>query len=163
MKKIIVTGASRGIGFEMVKLFAEEGHQVLALSRNYEPISSLKLNNVFGFSFDLRKEEAIQKLTGFIKSEWGQVDVLINNAGTLIHKPFVEISSEEFENAYRVNVFGVAETIKAALPFMPKDGHVVNISSMGGVQGSVKFAGLSAYSSSKRSINYVNRSTCRRI
>jgi len=149
MKNVIITGASRGIGFEMVKLFSKEGHRVLALSRNFEPIASLGLKNVTGFSFDLCEKKDLQKLASFIKSKWNKVDVLINNAGKLIHKPFNEISSEEFEDAYRVNVFGVAEITKISLPFMSKESHVVNISSMGGVQGSVKFAGLSAYSSSK--------------
>jgi len=149
LKNVIITGASRGIGFEMVQLFAKAGHKVLALSRNYEPITSLRFKNVSGFSFDLCKKEDFQKVTDFIKSEWEKVDILINNAGKLIHKPFAEITSEEFENAYKVNVFGVVEMTKRSLPFMSKDSHVVNISSMGGVQGSLKFAGLSAYSSSK--------------
>ena len=126
-----------------------QGHKVLALSRNYEPIASLGYDNVSGFPFDLCEKGDFQKLTDFISSEWETVDVLINNAGKLVYKPFTEITSDEFESAYRVNVFGVVETIKLMLPFMSKEGHIVNISSMGGIQGSVKFAGLSAYSSSK--------------
>lgn len=152
MKKIIVTGASRGIGFELVKLFAKAGHHVLALSRNEQPVASLKYSNVTSISCDLCVKEDFQKVTDFISSTWEQVDVLINNAGKLIHKPFKEMTSNEFEAVYKVNVFGVAEMTKTILPFMPKEGHVVTISSMGGVQGSVKFPGLSAYSSSKGAV-----------
>jgi NAD(P)-dependent dehydrogenase (short-subunit alcohol dehydrogenase family) len=70
----------------------------------------------------------------------------------LINKPFLETSTEDFEEVFRVNVFGLAEVTKIVLPKMPKNGHVVTISSMGGVQGSLKFPGLSAYSSSKGAV-----------
>ena len=80
------------------------------------------------------------------------VDVLINNAGSLLNKPFSETTVQEFENVYKVNVFGVAEMTKTVLPMMGQEGHVVTVSSMGGVQGSMKFPGLSAYSSSKGAV-----------
>ncbi|RIV46760.1 SDR family NAD(P)-dependent oxidoreductase [Flagellimonas pelagia] len=151
MANIIITGTSRGIGFELVKLFAQEGHQVLALSRNSKPVESLHLSNVHTFPFDLGNPTDFQKLKDFL-GRWHVVDVLINNAGKLVNKPFQDISAEEFEEVYKVNVFGVAEMTKAVLPQMGKTGHVVTISSMGGVQGSVKFPGLSAYSSSKGAV-----------
>ncbi|MCB0373008.1 MAG: SDR family oxidoreductase [Muricauda sp.] len=151
MANIIITGTSRGIGFELVKLFAQEGHQVLALSRNHRPVESLGLTNVHTFSFDLGNPADFEKVQDFIK-QWHVVDVLINNAGRLVNKPFQQISREEFENVYKVNVFGVAEMTKTVLPQMGRNGHVVTISSMGGVQGSVKFPGLSAYSSSKGAV-----------
>ena len=151
MANIIVTGSSRGIGFELTKLLADEGHQVLALSRNDVPISSLKHQNIASFSFDLSNTADLDKLDDFLKS-WETVDVLINNAGRLLNKPFLETSSSEFEEVYKVNVFGVASMTKAVLPKMSKNGHVVTISSMGGVQGSMKFPGLSAYSSSKAAV-----------
>lgn len=151
MANIIITGSSRGIGFELTKLFADEGHQVLALSRNEKPISNLKHPNISSFSFDLSSTSDLEKLDGFLKN-WKTVDILINNAGKLLNKPFLETSSSEFEEIYKVNVFGVASMTKAVLPKMPKDGHVVTISSMGGVQGSMKFPGLSAYSSSKAAV-----------
>ncbi|WP_350290978.1 SDR family oxidoreductase [uncultured Croceitalea sp.] len=150
-KNIIITGTSRGIGFELVKQFASEGHQVLALSRNNKPVSNLKLENVTAFPFDLNNSDAYQKITDFISS-WDSVDVLINNAGSLLNKPFAETTSEEFERVYKVNVFGVAEVTRTILPKMDKTGHVVTVSSMGGVQGSMKFPGLSAYSSSKGAV-----------
>ena len=152
MKNIIITGTSRGIGFEMVKIFAKAGHNVLALSRNSKPISDLNLKNVAAVAFDISDTSEIVKISGYLQTHFQKVDVLINNAGYLVNKPFSEITAEEFKESYDVNVFGPASLIKTILPFMKKDGHVINISSMGGVQGSVKFPGLSAYSSSKGAI-----------
>lgn len=152
MKNILITGTSRGIGFELVKLFSEAGHRVLALSRNSKPIADLRLKNVTALEFDIAEESEMDKVSTFVQKEMKQVDILINNAGFLVHKPFSEITSEEFKRCYNVNLFGVASLIKTVLPFMNKNAHVVNISSMGGVQGSVKFPGLSAYSSSKGAV-----------
>ncbi len=152
MKNIIITGTSRGIGFEMAKLFSEAGHNVLALSRNSKPILALKLKNVSALEFDIADESEIVKLGGYLQTKMKEVDVLINNAGFLVNKPFSKITSEEFKQCYDVNIFGPATLMRTVVPFMKKDGHVVNISSMGGVQGSVKFPGLSAYSSSKGAI-----------
>ncbi|KJD31540.1 short-chain dehydrogenase [Tamlana nanhaiensis] len=151
-KNIIITGTSRGIGFELVKLFAKAGHNVLALSRNEKPIQLLKLDNVTAFSFDLGDAKAYKKVQDFISENWQQVDVLINNAGALINKPFSELSMQDFEAVYKTNVFGVAELTRVVLPFMQASSHVVTVSSMGGVQGSMKFPGLAAYSSSKGAV-----------
>tara|TARA_R110002096_G_scaffold2186_1_gene11535 strand:+ start:2001 stop:2684 length:684 start_codon:yes stop_codon:yes gene_type:complete len=151
-KNIIITGTSRGIGFELVQLFSKQGHNVLALSRNDKPVQNLKLNNVTCFSFDLNESKAYKKVEDFIKNNWNQVDVLINNAGALLHKPFSETTIEDFEHVYKTNVYGVSELTRIALPFMKKESHVVTISSMGGVQGSMKFPGLAAYSSSKAAV-----------
>ena len=152
MKNIVITGTSRGMGYEVVKLFAEKGHKVLALSRNDKPVSELNLENVTAISCDISKAEDLEKVLGFVESNWKQVDVLINNAGALINKDFEKISAEEFQKIYSTNVFGVIGLTQKMLPFMKKDAHVVNISTMGGVQGSVKFPGLSAYSSSKAAV-----------
>ncbi len=152
MANIVITGASRGIGFELAKLFSEAGHQVLALSRNIQPIEDLHISNIKAIAMDLSISSDIEKVIFFLEGNWKQVDVLINNAGKLLNKPFLETKMEEFEEVYKVNVFGVAAMTKGILPLMPKNGHVVTISSMGGVQGSVKFPGLSAYSSSKAAV-----------
>ncbi len=151
-KNVIITGTSRGIGFELVKLFASQGHQVLALSRNELPIKIQQLDNVTTFPFDLCDSEAYQIVSDFIKTKWNHVDILINNAGQLLNKSFSETTISDFEMVYKTNVFGVAELTRKVIPFMKKDGHVVTISSMGGVQGSMKFPGLAAYSSSKAAV-----------
>lgn len=152
MANIIITGTSRGIGFELAGLLADAGHKVLALSRNSGPISALGHKNITDLSFDLDNPGDYGQLDAFLSTDWKKVDILINNAGRVLNKPFMEISMEEFEAVYRVNVFGVARLTQKIVPFMPKDGHVVTISSMGGVQGSAKFPGLSAYSSSKGAV-----------
>ncbi|WP_100612205.1 SDR family NAD(P)-dependent oxidoreductase [Confluentibacter lentus] len=152
MSNIIITGTSRGIGFELVKLFAKAGHHVLALSRNEKSIALLKLHNVTSFSFDLSDANAYKKVSDFINTNWQQVDVLINNAGMLVNKPFSQLTVEDFETVYKTNVFGVVELTKIVLPYMKQGSHVVTISSMGGVQGSIKFSGLAAYSSSKAAV-----------
>lgn len=152
MKHIIITGTSRGIGFEMVKLFAEKGHRILALSRNDKPVKMLGLDNVDFFPFDLGQPDDYEQVEHFIKTKWSKVDVLINNAGSLLNKPFAETTMQDFETIYNCNVFGVAELTRIVLPYMHQDGHIVTISSMGGVQGSMKFPGLAAYSSSKGAV-----------
>lgn len=152
MKNIIITGTSRGIGFELVQIFAQKGFNVLALSRNEQPVVDLNLQNVTSFSFDLSKDEDYNKVEDFIKANWQQVDVLVNNAGALLNKPFAETSISDFEYVYKTNVFGVAEMTRVVIPFMTKESHVVTVSSMGGVQGSMKFPGLAAYSSSKGAV-----------
>jgi 3-oxoacyl-[acyl-carrier protein] reductase len=151
-KNIIITGTSRGIGFELVQLFAKVGCQVLALSRNEKPIQNLKLKNVTALSVDLSHQDDYNKVIDFVNANWKHVDILINNAGRLINKPFSELSMEDFETVFKTNVFGVAELTRIVLPFMKKESHVVTISSMGGVQGSMKFPGLAAYSSSKAAV-----------
>jgi len=153
MKNIVITGTSRGIGFELVSIFAEMGHQVLALSRNEEPVKNLGLENVHAFSFDITKEDSLLKAEKYISDNWdSRVDVLINNAGALLNKPFKDSKYQDFSEIYKVNVFGVAEVTRKLLPFMNSESHVLNISSMGGIQGSMKFPGLAAYSSSKAAL-----------
>ena len=152
MKNVIITGTSRGIGFELAKQFAENGHQVLALSRNTKPLQEFNHKNITVISVDLSVNSDLEKVTDFIKKKWKHVDILINNAGKLINKPFTDLSSDDFLEVYKVNVFAVAELTKLMIPFMAKGSHVVTVSSMGGVQGSLKFPGLAAYSSAKGAV-----------
>ena len=152
MKNIIITGTSRGIGFELAKQFANNGHQVLALSRNTKPLEEFNHQNITLISIDLSNNSEMHKITAFVKSNWQKVDILINNAGKLINKAFTELSSEDFLEVYKVNVFAVAELTKLMIPFLQKGSHVVTVSSMGGIQGSMKFPGLAAYSSAKGAV-----------
>ncbi len=149
MKNIIITGTSRGIGFELAHLFAKNNFRVLALSRNTAPLEQEQHPNITPLSIDISKTADLEKVKSYIETNWAQVDLLINNAGMLLNKPFEDTTKEDFMKVYNVNVFGVAELIQTVLPHLKKGSHVVNISSMGGIQGSMKFAGLSAYSSSK--------------
>lgn len=151
MKNIIITGTSRGIGFELALQFANAGHNVLAISRKI-PQTLLGNKNITCLSVDLSNEIEIQKVENFLSQTWATVDIIVHNAGSLLLKPFSETSTEDFENVYKVNVFAVANLTRISLPYLQKGSHVVTISSMGGIQGSLKFAGLSAYSSSKGAV-----------
>ncbi len=151
MKNIIITGTSRGIGYELALQFAQAGHNVLALSRKI-PQAFMGNTTITSLSVDLSIEDDLQIVEQFLSTTWKKVDVIIHNAGSLVNKPFAQTTQQDFENVYKVNVFGVANLTRVCLPFLSKGSHVVSISSMGGIQGSMKFAGLSAYSSSKGAI-----------
>ena len=135
------------MGFEICKQAAAAGHRVISISRNITPLKGM--HNVHPFAIDLAVESELSDFVEEIKNSFRSIDVLINNAGNLINKPFLEISCSEFREVYEVNLFAVATLTRLMLPIMNKNGHVLNITSMGGVQGSAKFPGLSAYSSSK--------------
>jgi short-subunit dehydrogenase len=151
MKNIIITGTSRGIGYELALQFANAGHNVLAISRK-TPQVLIENQNITCLSIDLSDENEMEKVDNFLSHSWKKVDVIIHNAGSLLLKPFSKTSQGDFENIYKVNVFGVANLTRVCLPYLQKGSHVVTISSMGGIQGSLKFAGLSAYSSSKGAV-----------
>ena len=152
MKKVIITGTSRGIGYEMALQFAQNGHQVLAISRK-TPKAFLENQNITCLSIDIANEDELLQVKEFVVNSWdNQVDILIHNAGLLIGKPFTELTSEDFEQVYKVNVFAVAAITRLCIPYLNKGSHVVTISSMGGIQGSMKFPSLAAYSSSKGAV-----------
>lgn len=151
MKKIIITGTSRGIGYELALQFANAGHEVLALSRT-NPLALLENENITCLSVDLSRESDLAQVEDFLSSSWKKVDAIVHNAGSLVLKPFSQTSQSDFERVYKVNVFGVANLTRVCLPYLQKGSHVVTISSMGGIQGSLKFAGLAAYSSSKGAV-----------
>jgi short-subunit dehydrogenase len=150
-KNTIITGTSRGIGYELALQFANAGHKVLAISRKISQ-ALLEHPNISCLSVDLSDETEMQKVENFLSQYWEKVDILIHNAGALLLKPFTETTQTDFENIYKVNVFGVANLTRIALPYLQKGSHVVTISSMGGIQGSLKFPGLAAYSSSKGAV-----------
>lgn len=153
-KTVVIVGASRGIGKELVHYFAKDStNHILALSRNTDAMQAfLKYENVISHAFDLEDVNSRQNAEKLF-SELDSIDILINNAGKLINKPFLELNHAEITSAYQVNTIGVMQTVQAAVPKMlEKGGHIVNISSMGGFQGTLKFAGLSAYSTSKAAL-----------
>lgn len=160
---IIVTGASRGIGYELVKLYSTDSkNAVIAISRNGSKLDQLKDEclsqnssaNVMPIVCDLSDKNAIEGLVSELTKKIKSVNILINNAGALVNRPFGTISTADLEYVYNVNVFSVVRLIQGIFPLLDveKRSHIVNISSMGGFQGSAKFAGLSAYSSSKAAL-----------
>ena len=148
---IIITGASRGIGYETAKILSLN-HNVISISRFAE---KNKISGVQSIDFDFEKGDIKNELLPKIKNYTSNVDVLINNAATLIKKPFEEISKHDFEKIFQINVLSIALLTQSILSIM-KSGHIINIASMGGVQGSVKFNGLSAYSSTKGALITLN-------
>jgi NAD(P)-dependent dehydrogenase (short-subunit alcohol dehydrogenase family) len=146
---IIISGASSGIGKSIVEQLNGGGHNVLAIARSKIEID--QSSNVILLSSDLSKEESIRIIQDSIKS-WKHVDAIINNAGQLINKSFEETSTLDFLKQYEANFLTSVHLIRAALPKMIRASHIVNISSMGGFQGSAKYTGLSAYSSAKGAV-----------
>lgn len=151
-RNVIITGTSRGIGFELAQLFANNGDKVIALSRKQNSINNLNNDKLTAISCDLASESSIAEAVGQIKEKFDRVDIIVHNAGMLINKPFEELTKADFITCYEVNVFGIAALTQALLPVMASTSHVVAISSMGGIQGSAKFPGLAAYSSAKAAV-----------
>jgi 3-oxoacyl-[acyl-carrier protein] reductase len=153
-KNIMVVGASRGIGAELVKILAQnEQHRVFAFSRNLKAMEDnfAALQNVRSFVLDLNSADVKATFSNQIE-EISSVDILIYNAGFLVNKPFLELTREEIQMSYQINVLSAFEIFQAAMPKFSKKAHVVSISSMGGFQGTVKFAGLSSYSTPKAAL-----------
>ncbi|GAB2983856.1 SDR family oxidoreductase [Mucilaginibacter puniceus] len=159
---IIITGASSGVGFEAVlELILSGNHKVIALARSQENLTRLAeiaagLNPdgvLYPIAFDIVHDD-YDGLQQFITTHFdGRVDVLINNAGVLINKPFTELLETDFVEMLQSNYIGHVRIIQSLYKLMPKDSHIVNIGSMGGFQGSAKFPGLSAYSASKAALH----------
>lgn len=157
MSKIaVITGASRGIGYEVCQKLADEGHHTIAVARSKNRLKKLvKTNEQFIHSIptDLTDEKAVNSLVNKIKSQFQHVDILINNAGALINKPFKELSLADWRSQIESNLISAVNVTNQLLPLFNKNAHIVNISSMGGFQGSAKFPGLAAYSVSKGALS----------
>ncbi|MCK6640739.1 MAG: SDR family oxidoreductase [Bacteroidia bacterium] len=163
MKTIVITGASRGIGFDAALKLCKEGHRVIAVARSERGLEKLynelsrfgKADLLIPVQGDLEKESSINQIADRISTITNSIDVLINNAGTLVNKPFIEISREELEHVYAVNVFAVFGFTQKLLPLLQtsQQAHIINITSVGGLTGTAKFSGLSAYSSSKAALS----------
>ena len=150
-KTIVITGASRGIGFALTQLALQEGHRIYALSRNIQPLK--KSERLYPYRIDLSEEQSLPIFAEQLQKEGIKIDALIHNAGMLLFKPFSETTTADFESIYRVNVFGLAALTRLLLPSIESKGHIVSISSMGGLTSSAKFPGLAAYSSSKGAVS----------
>ncbi|MGZ3872076.1 MAG: SDR family NAD(P)-dependent oxidoreductase [Mucilaginibacter sp.] len=159
---IIVTGASSGVGFEAVlELILSGKHKVIALARSQKKLERLLeiahgLNpdaEIFALAFDIVHDD-YTGLQQFITANFdNRVDILINNAGVLINKPFQKLLETDFVEMLQGNFIGHVRIIQSLLHIMPKGSHIVNIGSMGGFQGSAKFPGLAAYSASKAALH----------
>jgi len=158
---IIITGASSGIGFEAaLELSLDTKNKIVCIARSAEKLR--KLHEIaksitpectlLPVAFDLVKDD-YNALIPFIEQRLGTVDILINNAGVLINKPLLETTEVDLAEMLEHNVMSHFKMTRYMLPFMSSGAHIVNIGSMGGFQGSVKFPGLAAYSSSKAALH----------
>ncbi len=159
-QKVIITGASSGIGFETAIELAVKGHKVLAIARNEEKLANLQkiiisLNpnaQINVLTFDIVSGN-YDELLEYISTNWRTFTTLINNAGILINKSFLETTTTDFAKMFECNVLGHVNMIKNLFNIMEKQSHILNIGSMGGFQDSSKFEGLSAYSASKAALH----------
>ena len=165
---ILVTGASKGIGFEIVKQFASNSdNNIIGLTRDLKLLQKLQSlckkeykNDIHIYSVDFLSNTFKDDIEKILSNHKEHFDIVINNAGYLINQPFVETNQEEIQHTYQVNVFAPIAILQNIIPKLDKNKncHIINIGSMGGVQGSVKFPGLSIYSSSKAAL--ANLSEC---
>ncbi|HEY9178923.1 MAG TPA: SDR family oxidoreductase [Flavipsychrobacter sp.] len=157
---IIITGASKGIGFDTALALAEKrDNNVIALSRDKSGLARLAqaaadkgYNNIKTYPTDLLNLTA--KGVEEIVAGHQRIDVLLNNAGILINKPFIESTVEDWQSVFNTNLFATVNLVQLLLPYMSHGelSHIVNIGSMGGFTGTSKFKGLSAYSASKAAL-----------
>ncbi|MEI6890212.1 MAG: SDR family NAD(P)-dependent oxidoreductase [Bacteroidales bacterium] len=155
---IIVTGAGKGIGYELVKILSRhKQNHILALSRKMSDLKELANDcrkqtpeaKITPYEFDLNQFDFYPFIAQRVESMLHRIDIIIHNAGRLVNKPFSKTEQGDFDEIYNVNVKAPFFFTQALLPLMNRGGHIVMVSSLGGVQGSIKFPGLSAYSSSK--------------
>jgi len=152
----IVSGASSGIGRDIVQYLLNREHNVLALARRGVLLGQIPMKKGLAtLAVDLSEEESREKLKPILE-DWEKVDLIINNAGQLINKSFIETQADEFKQQYTANVITAVNLIQAADPYLKEGSHIVNISSMGGFQGSSKYPGLSAYSSAKGALSILS-------
>ena len=155
---IVITGCSKGIGAELVKLLSEN-HNVYGLSRDLVSLEKLQfsLSNPSNFHFI---QSDITHLNKEVVNSWinvDSIDVLINNAGLLVNKPFNDISYQDYKDVMDVNFWGAYYLSQLLLDKLSiSKGQIINISSMGGVNFSSKFSGLSLYSSSKGALTILS-------
>lgn len=154
-KVAVVTGASRGIGCEICKTLAEDGHHAIAVARSRTPLQELADThpNISAIPTDLTEHSEVAALTNELNEKFSGIDVLINNAGALINKTFIELTLDDWRSQIESNLISAVHITKQLIPLFNNGAHIVNISSMGGFQGSAKFPGLAAYSVSKGALS----------
>ncbi|WP_205720102.1 SDR family NAD(P)-dependent oxidoreductase [Fodinibius halophilus] len=159
IKTAVITGASRGIGFQTAKLLANKEVQVIAVARSKKPLQELEQTNakmITAIPTDLTDEEAVANLISQVTQNYEGIDILINNAGALVNKPFAELTLDDWRSQIESNLISAVHITRQLLNCFNDNAHIVNISSMGGYQGSSKFPGLAAYSVSKGALSILS-------
>ena len=159
----IITGAGRGVGRATAQLFAREGARVVLFSRTRAQLEETALEIVraggqMGDSLavvgDVSQEDDVQRLFEQVKEMYGRVDILVNCAGIVAVRPFVDMDVATWDNVIGVNLRGTFLCCREAFQVMTaqQEGVIINLSSLSGVKGVEKFPGLSAYNVSKAGV-----------
>ena len=167
-KIAIITGGTRGIGYEVVKLFLENNAKVILFGSKKESVDKAieKLKefnlNAEGYYPDLNNYEEIEKTIADIYNKYGRIDILLNNAGISANKPIEETSILEFDNIMNLNVNAMFYVTKAVVPYMKeqKSGVILNTSSMVSIYGQPSGVG---YPTSKFAVNGFTKSLAREL
>lgn len=158
-KVAIVTGASRGIGYQTCRSLARRGHRVVAVARSKKPLKDLEdefPGIVSAEPADLTDADELAALVANVENTFTRIHCLVNNAGALINKPFEDLNTDDWRYLLEVNLLSAVNLTRRLLPLFAENAHIVNISSMGGFQGSAKFPGLTAYSVSKGGLSILS-------
>jgi NAD(P)-dependent dehydrogenase (short-subunit alcohol dehydrogenase family) len=153
---IIINGGTKGIGREVAhSLAGDASNRVLVTGRSQNELTYLseKYENIITIMMDISSFDSYSGVFAeTVKRDLKKVDILINMAGMVLVKDFLDISTDEARLVMETNFLGPAEVIRIVSPHMPAGSHIINISSMGGFQGSRKYRGLSYYSASKAAL-----------
>ena len=151
--RVVVTGASRGIGAELARALAAHGARVVLVARSREPLEKLAADlDGEAFPADLTDAAALEPLVSRIEAD-GPIDVLVNNAGVDLTGTFTELPPEQIERLLFVNLCAPVLLCRAVLPGMlqRRRGHILNVSSLAGTNA---LPGLAAYSTSKAGLSH---------
>lgn len=166
-KVCIVTGANRGIGLEIVRVFAEQGAEVYAICRNDKGVLQLsnncKAENIHPLVADVQHDAQIKNAVMRIKKEAGRIDVLVNNAGVEYNEMIGMISQDNMEEMFKVNVFGLINFLQYTARVMQRQtsgGSIINISSVVGLKGN---KGQLVYSATKGAVISVTKSAAKEL
>ncbi|MGM9881620.1 MAG: SDR family NAD(P)-dependent oxidoreductase [Bacilli bacterium] len=159
-KVALITGSSRGIGYAIAKLFLEEKAKVVICGSKKE--SALKAcdtlskegysDNVMALELNVSRPDTFDNAVKEVVDKWGKIDILVNNAGITSNVAFVDSTSEEFMEMFKINFFGVVDLTRVVVKYMKENGggSIINTSSMVGINGG---RGQVAYASSKSAVN----------
>lgn len=153
---VLITGGSRGLGLVLARQLAEEGARVVVCARNEEDLSKVardfEMNDIFTVTCDITDKSQVKTMMEHIRSEVGEVDMLINNAGIVQVGPMETMTEEDYEAAMRIHFWGPYNLINEVLPTMKKrkSGRIVNIVS---INGKITFPHLLPYTVSKYALS----------
>lgn len=170
-KVAIITGSSRGIGYEIAKLYLKEGAKVMVCGSKDESalkaVSMLKeeLNItddfISGIGVNLKDNSSVERVVEETIKKFGKLDILVNNAGITSRESLTDADDEVFYNMFEINFYGPMRLIRASVPYMKENGgSIINTSSMVGIYGSPNQA---AYTSSKFAINGLTKACAKEL